>query len=266
MRRKNGPVTEARQDWNPEQYERFRAERSQPFHDLLALVQPQPAMRVVDLGCGTGELTQLLHRQLQAHETLGIDNSEAMLARSGPFAGTGLRFQHADIADFAADHCYDLIFSNAALHWVPDHEEVLQRLTRALTHGGQIAIQMPTNHDHPSHVVAREIAREQPFRDTLDGYARPITVLPPEEYATLLDRLGYREQHVRLQVYGHHLASRDEVVEWVKGTLLIDYQQRMPANLYDRFLQTYRARLLPRLTDTRPYFYPFKRILFWARR
>jgi trans-aconitate 2-methyltransferase len=71
---------------------------------------------------------------------------------------------------------------------------------------------------------------------------------------------------VRLQVYGHQLASRDEVVEWVKGTLLIDYQQRMPADLYDRFLQTYRARLLPRLADTRPYFYPFKRILFWARR
>ena len=91
-------------------------------------------------------------------------------------------------------------------------------------------------------------------------------MLPLEEYATLLDSLGYRKQHVRLQVYGHHLASRAEVVEWVKGTLLIDYQQRMTAVLYDRFLQTYRARLLPRLTDTSPYFYPFKRILYWARR
>ncbi len=78
-------------DWNPEQYGRFRDERARPFFDLLDLVQPRPGMRVVDLGCGTGELTRELHRRLSARETIGIDNSPAMLAKSAAFAGDGLQ-------------------------------------------------------------------------------------------------------------------------------------------------------------------------------
>src|SRR3954447_15192708 len=107
-------------DWNPTQYERFRNERSQPFFDLLDLVQPRPDMRVVDLGCGTGELTRDLHRRIAARETIGIDNSPAMLTRSAAFAGAGLSFRSGDIGEFTANHEFDLIFSNAALHWVPD--------------------------------------------------------------------------------------------------------------------------------------------------
>lgn len=252
--------------WNPKQYERFRDERRQPFFDLMALVQPQAGMRVVDLGCGTGELTRLLHLHLQARETLGIDRSEAMLAKSGAYAGGTLRFEHADIAAFAAGGPYDLIFANAALQWVPAHHELLPRLTTALTAGGQLAVQVPANHDHPSHLVAAEVAAEAPFRDALGGYVRLSPVLAPEQYAELLDRLGYREQHVRLQVYGHHLESRDDVVEWVKGTLLTDYQSRLPADLYERFLARYRDQLRAHLDDTHPYFYPFKRILLWGRR
>ena len=252
--------------WSPEQYARFQRERSQAFFDLLALVHPQPAMRVVDLGCGTGELARLLHRRLGARETLGIDASASMLAASAAFAGDGLRFERGDIGDFAASRAYDLVFSNAALQWVAEHEQLLDRLTGALADGGQLAIQVPANHDHPSQTVAAEVASESPFREALAGYARHgKAVLEPEEYAVLLDRLGYQEQHVRLQVYGHRLESRDEVVEWTRGTLLTDYQRRLPADLFARFLERYRARLLPRLEDTRPYFFPFKRILFWAR-
>ncbi len=94
---------------------------------------------------------------------------------------------------------------------------------------------------------------------------RTVPVREPEWYGELIDRLGYREQSVRLQVYVHHLASRDDVVEWVKGTLLTDYQKRMPPALFERFLAEYRSRLLPQLRDTRPYFYPFKRILILGR-
>ncbi len=252
--------------WNPEQYHRFRQERRQPFFDLLALVRPQPDMRVVDLGCGTGELTQLLHQRLAARETLGIDSSETMLAEASDLAGGGLRFERRDLAEFRCDASFDLVFSNAALHWVPDHESLFQRLTAALASRGQIAVQVPANHDHPSYLVAGEVAREDMFSTALGGYVRTAPVLAPEEYAQLLDRLGYAEQHVRLQVYGHHLATRDEVVEWVKGTLLTAYQQRMPAELFERFVDRYRARLLPQLEDLRPYFFPFKRLLLWARR
>jgi trans-aconitate 2-methyltransferase len=252
--------------WDPEQYERFRAERTAPFVDLLALVRPRPGMRIVDLGCGTGELTQRLHRSLQARETLGVDASPAMLDKSAAFAGEGLRFARGDIAAFADEGTWDLVFSNAALHWVPDHAGLLARLSAALAPGGQLAVQVPANFDHPTHTIAAAIAAEPPFRDALGAGADPPGVLRPEEYAVLLAGLGHRTQHVRLQVYGHELGSREEVVEWVKGSLLTAYRRGLPPELWETFLARYRARLLPALDDRRPYFYPFKRILFWTAR
>src|SRR5215207_10366627 len=111
-------------DWNPEQYGRFRDERARPFFDLLDLVQPQRGTRVIDLGCGTGELTRELHRRLAARETIGIDNSPAMLAKTAVFAGDGLRFEQGDIGAFTSDGDFDLVFSNAALHWIPEHRSL----------------------------------------------------------------------------------------------------------------------------------------------
>jgi trans-aconitate 2-methyltransferase len=266
----------SRDVWDPAQYDRFRDERSKPFFDLVDLVRAKPplregrpAMRVVDLGCGTGELTQSLHRKLGAAETLGIDSSAAMLERAQALAGGGLAFERRDIADFAASTAsgrFDLVFSNAALHWVPDHETLLARLRDALAPGGQLAVQVPANHDHPSQVVAAEVAGEEPFRDALRGFVRRSPLLAPEAYAVVLDALGYREPHVRLVVYSHHLPTRDDVVEWVKGSVLTDYQKRMPDELYPRFLDTYRERLGPRLADTRPYLLTYKRLFLWALR
>lgn len=261
--------------WNPDDYARFSEARSQPFYDLLALVRPPPALvettaawpgRAVDLGCGSGELTRVLHERLGLAETLGVDSSPAMLARSQAQAGMGLRFELGDIATFDPARRFDLVFSNAALQWVPDHAQILARMTRGLGPGGQLAVQVPANDDHPSHRAAAELAAEPPFRDALEGYVRRSFVLTPEAYATLLDGLGYMAQHVRLQVYGHRLGAPDEVVEWVKGTLLTDYRRRLPPELYEAFLTAYRRRLLPRLGPGGPYFYPFKRILFWAQR
>ena len=260
---------DARQDtWDPQQYARFQQERSQPFFDLLALVRPRPGMRVVDLGCGTGELTRELHRALAARETVGVDSSAAMLAGSGALAGDGLRFECADLRDFVARPeargAFDLVLSNATLQWLPNQAQILQDLTAALAAGGQLAVQVPANEDHPSHVVAREVAAESPFREALGGHIRRFSNLTPEGYAVLLHRLGYREQHVRLQVYAHRLPSRADVVEWVRGTLLTDYQTRLPADLFAAFVERYQDRLLPQLDDARPFLYPFKRILVWG--
>ena len=252
--------------WNPEQYERFRNERSQPYYDLMALVRRQPDMRVVDLGCGTGELTRVLHEQLQAQDTLGLDSSETMLARSAASAGNGLHFAQADIMSFAPQQEYDLIFSNAVFHWLPEQEALLTHLTAGLCPGGQLAFQVPANDDHPTHRTAAAIAREAPFAEAMGGYQRQWTNLTPVGYALLLDRLGYRQQVVRLQVYVHHLAARDDVVEWVKGSLLTDYEKRLSPALYAQFLERYRQRLLAQLADDRPYVYPFKRILCWGQR
>jgi trans-aconitate 2-methyltransferase len=251
--------------WNPDQYARFRDERSRPFYDLLDLVQGQPDMRVVDLGCGTGELTRVLHERLRARETIGVDSSETMLAKSGASAGNGLRFERGDIGRFRPDREYDLIFSNAALHWLSGHEALLTRLTGGLTPGGQLAFQVPANDDHPTHVVAAALAQEAPFREAMAGYHRDWPNLTPVGYAQLLDQLGYRDQLVRSQVYVHHLPSREDVVEWVKGSLLTDYERRLSPDLFQQFLSRYREQLLAQLDDSQPYFYPFKRILCWGK-
>ena len=245
--------------WDPAQYERFRRERAQPFYDLLALVEPRPGMRVADLGCGTGDVTLELHRSLKARETVGVDNSPAMLEKAP--REPGLRFILGEIEQFAPPERFDLIFSNAAFHWVPDHPALFTRLRAALAPGGQLAVQMPMNDDHASHQTAFELARTHEFRRLLHGFERRPRLLEPAQYASWLHHLGFGRQHVRVQVYGHLLESRDQVIEWVRGTLLTDYEKRLAPDAFARFLARYRERLLPRLADERPYFYAFKRVL-----
>ena len=252
--------------WDPERYARFAEERARPFFDLLDLVTPIPGGSAVDLGCGPGELTAELHRRTGAAETLGIDSSEAMFAKAAPHAGGGLRFERGEIGTFAPSEPYDLVFSNAALQWVPDHPAQLARLTRSVKPGGQLAFQVPDNFDHASHRAAEEVAAEEPFAAALGGSAHPRNVLAPEAYAAILDRLGYAEQTVRLQVYGHRLDSREDVVAWVEGSLLSEYRRRLSAELYARFLESYRERLFAMLPDERPFFFTFRRILARARR
>lgn len=249
--------------WDPAQYERFQRERTAPFHDLAARVRPGKRMRVLDLGCGTGELTRELHRELAAAETLGLDSSLTMLARSDDFAEEGLSFRHGHIERFE-EGGWDLVLSNAALHWLDDHEALLERLVGLLAPGGQLAIQVPANHDYPTHVAGTEVAQAPPFRDALSGYVMRSGVLEPVEYARHLHCLGLEDTEVRLRVYAHELPDRGAVLEWVKGAYLTAYQQRLPKRLWESFLGRYQERLYLMLKDERPFFYPFKRILLWG--
>ncbi|HEX3947086.1 MAG TPA: hypothetical protein VHW47_05250, partial [Acidimicrobiales bacterium] len=122
---------------------------------------------------------------------------------------------------------------------------------------------------HPSHRLAREVAAEAPFAAALAPEGPPPdrgrSVLPPAGYAEILFALGAVEQDVRLQVYGHLLAGTAEVVEWVRGTLLTSFRQRLDGPTYEAFVGRYRQRLGEELGDRRPYFYAFGRVLAWAR-
>jgi trans-aconitate 2-methyltransferase len=259
--------------WNPAQYERFAAERSAPFRDLLGLLEPvPPSAEIVDLGCGTGELTAELHATLGPAATTGIDSSDAMLERAGALDVAGLAFGSGDIAAIDERDRWDVVFSNAALQWAAlsggGQAAVLARWAAAVRPGGQLAVQVPANSDHPSHTTIDEVAAEPPFCDLVPPDARrdaSATALAPEDYARLLFELGAVEQHVRLQVYAHVLAGPDEVVEWVKGTTLNRVKRALGSEHYDAFERRYRQRLLEQLGDSRPYLYPFKRILLWAR-
>ncbi len=265
--REDLPVT----DWDPQQYERFADERARPFIDLVALCRPVPGGRVVDLGCGTGALTADLFDALGGPgEVLGIDASPAMLAEAARRATPGgrLRFAEGDIAAFHDPAAWDVVISNAALQWVPDHPAVIARWVGSLCEGGQLAVQVPANADHPVHRAVLEVAAEEPFAGTLpaDAVADPVAanVLPPEGYAELLHDLGLARPVVRLQVYGPVLDHSSDVVEWMKGTSLTRIRRALPAELYDAFLARYRERVLAVVGDRARYYFTFKRILFWA--
>ncbi len=277
--------------WEPDRYHRFQEDRAKPFHDLLDLVQPfdgdplSGRPRVLDLGCGPGELTVEAHRRLGSGSTLGVDASPAMLAEAVQLDEPGVRFEQGDLAAIAGldrelpvaevgdqrvfgAPGWDLILANAALHWVPDHAAVLAAWRAELRPGGQLAVQVPANPDHPSHTTISEVLAEEPFLSALD-HAPPKdplrSVQSPDRYAEILWDLGATEQVVRLQVYGMEMESWTDVVEWTSGTALVRVRRVLDAELYEQFVERYRQRLGEHLGHRSPYFYAFQRILFWAR-
>ncbi len=257
-------------DWNPEQYRRFAAERAQPFHDLLALIEPGSIQRAVDLGCGPGELTALAAERLDVAEMIGIDNSQAMLDHTGEHTSDSVYFKHGDIAEWTSSADHDLVLAAASLQWVPNHIEVITRWTAALRPGGQLAIQVPANADMASHVVARQLAEREPYLSLFGPDGPPIDpvqayVLQPEAYAQILYDLGFERQHVRLQIYPHVLPSTRHVVEWVRGTMLSRFEKRLDSTSFDRFVADYETELLQVLGEHEPHFFPFRRILMWGR-
>lgn len=252
--------------WDPDQYNRFAPEREQPVHDLLDLVEPADRPVVVDLGCGEGRITAIVHARLGAASTLGVDSSPEMLAAAAGRATSAVRFERGDIAEFGEGRAgsFDLVFANASLQWVDDHPAVLGRWAATLRPGGQLAVQVPANADHPSHAVASEIGAE------LLGSAAPpdpvaTSVLDPSRYAEVLDELGFEHQIVRLHVYGHRLPSSADVVEWMKGTALNRFASVLVGEAFDDFVARYRQRLLTVIGERRPYLFAFKRILVWGR-
>lgn len=257
-------------DWDPGQYERFSEQRAQPFWDLAGLVdRSAPIEQMVDLGCGTGVLTAELVDRLGAADAVGVDDSPAMLDKASAHGTEQLRFVEADIGSWtsAADH--DLVFSNAALHWLPDHEEVLASWRDALRSGGQLAVQVPFNADHPAPRAAVRAAEREPFLSALGGDPPPdavtANVLAPSRYAEVLYGLGFEAQSVRMQVYGHVLPSNDAVIEWIRGSTLTRFFRRLPDSLHEPFVDAVRREYSEVASEREPVFYPFKRILMWAR-
>lgn len=247
--------------WNPDQYHKFSAERSAPFDDLLKLVQVRTGLRVVDLGCGTGELTRKLADALPDSDVVGIDTSDQMLEKAAKHAHPGLRFEQGDQSDLSGE--WDLIFSNAALQWSEDHAHLFPKLFARLNPGGQLAVQMPSNHEHISHRKIREAAGREPFRSALAGWVRHAPVLTVDAYAELLFHQNAEQITVFEKVYPHVLENADAVVEWISGTALVPYFERLGKEMSELFLQSLRTELRAAIPGS-PVFYPFKRTLIMA--
>ena len=173
-------------DWNPQLYRRFEDERTRPARDLLAQVSFASPARVVDLGCGPGNSTELLADRWPEAEVVGTDNSEAMLA-SARERLPRLRFELSDIATWRPEQAPDVVYANAALQWVGEHAYLFPRLFASLAPGGVLAVQMPDNLDQPSHHAMREVAALPAFAESIgDAAAVRTRILPAAGYYDLL--------------------------------------------------------------------------------
>jgi trans-aconitate 2-methyltransferase len=248
--------------WNPDLYHKFQSQRAAPFYDLLALVDVRPNLKVIDLGCGTGELTRQLADKLPNSHVTGLDSSPQMLDKAASFSTPSLIFQQGDQSTLTDE--WDLIFSNAALQWSENHAELIPYLFDKLKPGGQIAVQVPSNHNHISHQIYREVAEEDMFKFILQGFQRYAPVLPIDDYSRILFDCGAEEINVFEKIYPHVLEDSDAVVEWISGTALVPYFERLGEHK-NEFVEALRKKMRIAIPDS-PVFYPFRRILFSARK
>jgi trans-aconitate 2-methyltransferase len=254
--------------WNAEEYLKFSADRARPFADLMAQVSMEEVESVVDLGCGTGHLTRgLADRWPKAH-VLGVDRAPEMLAKAMPLAMPGrLEFVQAGIPDWSTDRPVNLIVSNAALHWVDEHETLLPRLSRMLSPGGTLAVQMPNRFQGAIQAAIEAVAADSRWQAQLRGVGlHRESVRPILWYVRLLHGLGLAVNAWETTCV-HVLKGENPVLEWIKGTGLRPILSNLDESLAGQFLNE----LGPRLKTIYPptgdvTFFPMPRLFFVAQR
>ncbi len=254
--------------WDPGQYLKFGGERLRPALDLLARVPAETPRRVADLGCGAGSLTRILAERFQAAEVTGLDGSEEMLAASRKGAKTAetIRWQRADIAHWNADAPADLIYSNAALHWLGGHERLFPHLMAQLALGGVLAVQMPRQHNAPSHALIDKIMMQFPYMpERMKKNPRPAPVGDPGFYYGLLRPIS-ASLDIWETEYLHVLQGQDPVPEFTRSTTLKPVLENLDPGDRDAYMAQYRAacrEAYPPRTDGTTLF-PFRRIFMVA--
>ena len=215
-------MTDASPVWDPRQYARFDGERDRAALDLLLRLPEDLAPREIwDLGCGAGHHAALLKGRYPAAAVHGLDSSAAMLAEAARH-NVVIDWVQGDIADWIPARSADLIFSNAALHWIPDHRDLLTRLVGTLAPDGALAVQMPMAHGTRHHAVLRSVAAEGPWAEALAPVPRMAALLPVEGYYEVL-ATGAGSVDLWSTTYLHVLTGPDAVLEWMKGAALRPY-------------------------------------------
>ena len=239
------------QDWNPALYLRFANERTRPAAELLARVpalQPARRLHIVDLGCGPGNSTELLVERFPDADVLGIDTSEAMLETARKQLPQA-RFEAGDIASWApaaGEPAPDLIYANASIQWVGEHEALIPRLLSLLAPGGVLAIQMPDNRQEPSHRNMREVAQLPQFVAYIGEASKVRTeILPVGAYYDLLAAPANMAATVDVwhTIYQHPMDSAAAIVQWLRSTGLKPFVEGLPAALQAEFLTEYERRI-----------------------
>jgi trans-aconitate 2-methyltransferase len=226
--------------WDPIQYGRYAGERSRPFFELTARIRADAPESIVDLGCGSGELTETLAQRWPEALVRGVDSSPEMIERA-PRDGA-VQFTVGAAEEFSAAGV-DVLVSNATLQWVPTHRELLVRWAEELNPGGWLAVQVPANFGAPSHVLMRELAESPRWRNRLHGVLRGTeSTAPATEYLELLAGCGMDVDAWQTE-YVHVLDGSDPVLEWLRGTGLRPVLAALPAPEAAAFCDEYAARL-----------------------
>ncbi|BCW10721.1 trans-aconitate 2-methyltransferase [Arthrobacter sp. NtRootA4] len=255
--------------WNPSKYAEFGNHRDRPFHDLVARIQAAKPGHVVDLGCGPGNMTATLADRWPAAHVVGIDSSQEMLAKAASLTRhySGLSFNQGDIAEWMPDNDVDVVVTNAALQWVPGHQEMLAAWLEALRPGAWFALQVPGNFSSPSHALMRELAGSPRWRTRLDGVLRHDDAVgsPADYLGTMLDAGCSADAWET--TYQQVLTGEDPVLEWVRGTGLRPVLSALPAPEADAFEKEYAAMLRQAYPSTaHGTVFPFRRIFAVARK
>ncbi|MEQ9334803.1 methyltransferase domain-containing protein [Thalassobaculum sp.] len=252
--------------WDPAQYLKFADHRLRPALDLLSRIGAGSPARVVDLGCGTGNVTAILAGRWPGAAVTGVDPSASMLERARA-EHPGLAFETADAARWSAVPPVDVLYSNAALHWLGDHDGLFPRLFEQVAPGGWLAVQMPRNFGAPSHTSVAEAAGDGPWGERIRPMLAPPPVDPPAEYVRRLAPMA-ASLDVWETEYLQILEGENPVAEWTKGTWLRPFLDALEEPERAGFEAAYRARIAaayPPAADGRSLF-PFRRLFMVARR
>jgi trans-aconitate 2-methyltransferase len=229
--------------WSARQYLKFEDERTRPARDLLQAVPSCDVRRAADLGCGPGNSTEIIAERFPAADVLGVDSAPDMI-RAAKERLPGVRFELSAIEAWREPGPWDLLFANAALHWVGGHEVLLPRLANELAPGGSLAIQMPDNLDEPTHAAMRAVAMTAPFASKLGSAEGARTVLRGADWYYLLLKPVCSRVAIWRTVYFHPLAGGlDAIVEWFKATGLTPFLKALADDEREVFLAAYKNEL-----------------------
>lgn len=250
--------------WNPQTYLTFADQRGRPFFDLLGRVGAESPRRVTDLGCGPGNLTEHLAQRWPDAVLQAVDSSPEMVAAARE---RGIDAELGDISAWMPPPATDVVFSNAALQWVPGQAELMVRWAHQLEPGAWIAVQVPGNFDAPSHAAIRWLADQEPWPNILGDFRfRDANVVEtPIRYAELLTGAGCSVDAWET-TYIHELAGENAVLNWITGTALTPIRDQLSDDQWHQF----RADLVPLLAEAYPIrpdgrtYFPFRRIFVVA--
>ena len=250
--------------WDPAQYLKFAGPRLRPALDLLQRIDAESPGTVYDLGAGAGNVTRLIAARWADARITGVDSSAEMLAKAAA-ENPHIKWQQADLASWRPPAPADIIYSNAALHWLDDHDRLLHGLFGALARGGILAVQMPRNFGARSHTLITETALDGPWRPTLEPLLRPAPVAEPEFYYDLLAPRAAALDIWETE-YLQVLDGPNPVKEWTKGTWLLPLLAALEEPERSGFEAAYAARVAaayPPRSDGKTLF-PFRRLFMIA--